>query len=302
MFELNGKVAVITGATSGIGARTAQRFVREGGSVLIAGRRRDRGEALAAALGGRAAFFRADVSVEAEVKAMIAHALDRFGRIDCLFNNAGTLPPISTVGGIELSDFDAAVAVHLRSVLAGMKHAAPIMIAQGSGSIINMSSIVGLRAGIGDITYSTVKAAVIHATRCAAIELGEHGVRVNSISPGRIVTGIFGKAMGIAEEAADQRPEAVIAALEELLPQEQALNRVGTPDDVANAVLFLASDASGFINGHDLVVDGGAMAGQPDSVMRAQFAVFGRALRPNGVRSGGGSITSEVIDREQRRC
>lgn len=281
MLTMNGKVAVITGATSGIGARTAELFAAAGGSVVMAGRRGDRGTALAASLGERASFIRTDVSIEADVQAMIEHAIDRFGRIDCLFNNAGTLPPIASVADIDLADFDAAIALHVRSVLAGMKYAAPIMIAQRSGSIVNMSSIVGLRAGIGDITYSTVKSAVIHATRCAAVELGEHGIRVNSVSPGRIVTGIFGKAMGMGDESADRHPDAVVAALEKLLPQEQALNRIGTADDIAQAVLFLASDASGFINGHDLVVDGGAMAGNPASVMRSQFAVFAGAFRDN---------------------
>ncbi len=282
MLTLKGKVAVITGATSGIGARTAEMFAAAGASVVIAGRRRDRGEALAASLGTRASFIRTDVSVEADVKAMIEHAAERFGRIDCLFNNAGSVPAAAGIAELELADFDAAIAVHLRSVLAGMKYAAPIMTGQRSGSIVNMSSIVGLRAGIGDITYSTVKSAVIHATRCAAVELGELGIRVNSVSPGRIVTGIFGKAMGVGDEAADRHPEAVVAALQQLLPQEQPLARIGTAEDVANAVLFLASDESAFINGHDLVVDGGAMAGQPASVMKSQFAIFAKTFRHAG--------------------
>ncbi len=278
-MPLDGKVAVITGATSGIGARTAGIFVAAGARVVIAGRRRDKGEALAAALGNAASFVRTDVCVETEVAAMIEHAVQRFGRIDCLFNNAGSLPPVSDIASVAMADFDAAIALHVRSALAGMKHAAPIMIRQRSGSIINMSSIVGIRAGIGDITYSTVKAAVLHLTRCAAVELGEHGIRVNSVSPGRVVTGIFGKAFGLEDDAADVGADAVRAALREILPHEQPLPRIGTADDVAQTVLFLASDYSSFINGHDLVVDGGAMAGLPASIMRAQVSSFANAFK-----------------------
>jgi NAD(P)-dependent dehydrogenase (short-subunit alcohol dehydrogenase family) len=285
MQMLDGKVAVITGATSGIGARAAELFVAAGARVVIAGRRQEKGERLAAGLGGAASFIRTDVCVEADVEAMIEHAVERFGRLDCLVNNAGSLPSGAAVVDIELADFDTAIAVHVRSALAGMKHAAPIMIGQESGSIINMSSIVGIRAGIGSIAYSTAKAAVLHLTRCAAVELGEHGVRVNSVSPGRVVTGIFGKVLGLEDGTADEQADAVRAALDELRPQEQPIPRAGTTDDVAHAVLFLASDASSFVNGHDLVLDGGSVAGRPASVMRAQRAVFAKAferLRSSG--------------------
>jgi NAD(P)-dependent dehydrogenase (short-subunit alcohol dehydrogenase family) len=277
MPTLDGKVAIITGRTSGIGARTAELFVQAGAHVVIAGRRSDKGEWLAAELGTAATFIRTDVTIEADVRAMVERAVERFGRVDCLFNNAGALPPSAPVASVDLADFDAAIAVHVRSVLAGMKYAAPIMIRQRSGSIINMASVVGIRAGIGSITYSTAKAAVLHMTRCAAIELGERGVRVNSVSPGRIVTGIFGKAMGLGDDSADLNADAVRAALTEILPQEQALPRTGTPEDVAQAALFLASADSSFVNGHDLVIDGGAMAGPPASIMRARGVLFARA-------------------------
>lgn len=282
MTSLDGKVAVITGATSGIGARTAEIFVEAGARVVIAGRRRDKGEALAAKLGNSASFIRTDVSIETDVAEMIEHAVHRFGRIDCLFNNAGSVPPSSDIASVKMEDFDAAIALHVRAALAGMKHVAPIMIRQRSGSIINMSSIVGIRAGIGALTYSTAKAAVLHLTRCAAVELGEHGIRVNSVSPGRVVTGIFGKAMGLENDAADLHADAVRQALKEILPHEQPLPRIGTDNDVAQTVLFLASDGSSFVNGHDLVVDGGAMAGLPASVMRAQLSYFAKAFEHLG--------------------
>jgi NAD(P)-dependent dehydrogenase (short-subunit alcohol dehydrogenase family) len=141
-----------------------------------------------------------------------------------------------------------------------------------------MSSIVGLRAGIGSLAYSTAKAAVLHLTRAAAIELGEHGIRVNSVSPGPVVTGIFGKGSGVEDERADEAPDVVRAAFAEILPEVQPLPQVGTAEDVARAVLFLASDDSSFVTGHDLVVDGGSMAGRPARVMRAHGAAFQHAF------------------------
>jgi NAD(P)-dependent dehydrogenase (short-subunit alcohol dehydrogenase family) len=149
---LEGKVAVVTGGTSGIGARTVERFVAEGARVVIAGRRCDRGEHFARTLGAAASFIRTDVSVEAEVKAMIEHAVEKFGGLDCLVNNAGTGSQHVEIADVDLEQFDAAIGVHLSGVLAGMKYAAPIMTAQHSGSIINVASINGTRAGLGGIT------------------------------------------------------------------------------------------------------------------------------------------------------
>ena len=193
MGALTGKVAVITGSTSGIGARTAELFVGEGARVVIAGRRQQRGESLAQKLGEAASFIRADVTVEADVKAMIDHAVDRFGRLDCLMNNAGMPSHFVAIADVDLKQFDAVIAVHLRAVLAGMKYAVPVMAVQGSGSIINVASVNGTRAGLGGHYYSAAQAAAIHLTRCAAVELGEKGIRVNSLSPGMTVTGAFDK-------------------------------------------------------------------------------------------------------------
>ena len=194
MLSLAGKVAIITGGTSGIGARTAALFVEEGARVVIAGRRRERGEQLARALGECARFVPTDVAVEADVKAMIGQAMTWFGRIDCLVNNAGTGSQWGGIAEVDLDRFDAAIAVHVRGALAAMKHAVPIMAAQGSGSIITVASVNGVRAGLGGLYYSVAKAAAIHLTCCAEVELGEKGIRINTISPGPIATGIFGKA------------------------------------------------------------------------------------------------------------
>jgi NAD(P)-dependent dehydrogenase (short-subunit alcohol dehydrogenase family) len=276
---LAGKVAVITGSTSGIGAGTATLFVAEGASVVVAGRRHDKGERLAGALGPAASFIRTDVAVEADVEAMIGHALARFGRLDCLVNNAGAGSQRVGVADVDLADFDATVAVHLRGVLAGMKYAVPAMIAQGSGNIINVASINGTRAGLGGLFYSAAKAAVIHLTRCAAVELGEKGIRVNSLSPGPIATGIFGKGAGLAPDDADRQTDLAEAAIASVLPRWQPLPFVGGVDDIAQAALFLASDASRLISGHNLVVDGGISAGWPASVTREDIRVFRTALQ-----------------------
>jgi NAD(P)-dependent dehydrogenase (short-subunit alcohol dehydrogenase family) len=276
---LEGKVAVVTGGTSGIGARTAELFVAEGARVVIAGRRREKGKQVAAALGAAASFIRTDVSVETDVRAMIEHAVEKFGRLDCLVNNAGTGSRHVEIANVDLEEFDAAIGVHLRGVLAGMKYAVPVMAAQGSGSIINVASINGVRAGLGGHYYSAAKAASIHLTRCAAVELGEKGVRVNSLSPGPIVTGIFGKGAGFEHDEADERVEYAEAAIAAVLPRWQPLPRVGTVDDIAQAALFLASDASRLITGHNLVVDGGITAGWPVSVARSDIALFRATLQ-----------------------
>jgi len=277
MGRLEGKVAIITGGTSGIGTRTAELFAAEGARVVIAGRRQELGEAVAARLGAAASFIRADVSQERDVIMMIDHALARHGRIDCLFNNAGGPSRTGDVTTVDMAEFDAAIAVHVRGALLGMKYAAPAMLRQGSGSIINMASINGKRAGFTTLGYSTAKAAVIHLTRCVAIELGEHGIRVNSLSPGPILTGIFGKTGG-DHDAADRNAERARAAFDRILPAVQPLRRMGARDDVAQAALYLASDESSFVNGHNLVVDGGILAGRPASVMQAERKLFAASL------------------------
>jgi len=276
MVPLKGKVAVITGGTSGIGARTAEVFVAHGAKVVIAGRRQARGEKLAQKLGDAASFIRTDVSVEADVKAMIDHAVSRFGRLDCLVNNAGTPSQYVDIMEVDLEKFDAAIALHVRAALAGMKYAARVMAVEGTGSIINVASINGTRAGLGGHYYSAAKAAAIHLTRCAAVELGEKGIRVNSLSPGPIATGIFLKHMGMQPDEADEHPEYAEAAIRSILPRYQPLPFVGRADDVAEAALFLASDASRLITGQDLVVDGGISAGWPIAGVRPDRELFFR--------------------------
>ena len=254
MGVLSGKVAIVTGATSGIGERIAEVFIEEGASVVVAARREAEGEALVRRLGVQ--FVRADVAREDDVKAVVAAAVSRFGRIDCLVSNAALPQPIVGVADTDIAAFDAVVAVNVRGVLLGMKHVAPVMVAQKSGSIINVSSIAAHRGGISGHIYSASKGAVLALTRSVATELGEHGVRVNSISPGAIVTGIFAKGAGVEGAKADK----ITGLVKELFARAQPIPRAGLPEDIARAAVFLAGDGGSFVTGQDFVVDGGMTA------------------------------------------
>lgn len=279
MGRLSGKIAVITGATSGIGLRTAEIFVEQGAKIVIAGRRAAEGETLAKKLGPACVFRQTDVTQEDQMRALIGTAIDRFGRIDCLFNNAGGPAQTGGIEGLEVDRFDAAMATLLRSVMLGMKHASPHMRKQGFGSIINNGSIAGRLAGFSSsLVYGAAKAAVIHLTKCVAMELGESGIRVNSISPGVIATGIFGKALGLSVEAAEKTPD----MLRDIYKTAQPIQRAGLPEDIAHAAVFLASDESTFINGHDLVVDGAITGGRNWTAQQQGLAAVRKAMDENG--------------------
>ena len=178
MGVLEGKVAIVTGGSSGIGAAIAERFASEGARVVIATRRVAEGEATAARVGPNACFVLTHVADEADVSGLVAHALDRFGRLDCLVNNAGNPGHMVPIAETEIAHFDALMAVHVRGAMLAMKHAAPALLRQQSGSVINIASASGLRAGFSAHSYSAAKAALIHLTRSVAAELGEAGVRV----------------------------------------------------------------------------------------------------------------------------
>jgi len=260
MGKLDGKICIVTGATSGIGRRTVEIFVEEGARVIATGRRQALGETLERQIGReRCRFLKADAAVEADMKATIDLAVASWGRLDCLFNNAGGPAPVGGIETVPVEGFDAAMGTLVRSVMLGMKHAAPVMMKQGGGSIINNGSVAASRAGYStSMVYGAAKAAVVHLTRCAAMQLGEKNVRCNTISPGGIATGIFAKALGLPPDKADGYADAMKAAM----AKNQPIPRAGLTDDIARAALFLASDDSGFINGHDLVVDGGMIGGR----------------------------------------
>jgi len=258
MGTLDGKVAVITGGASGIGAGTCRLFVEHGARVVVSDVLDADGEKLVAQLGEAAVYAHTDVTREGEVAAVMAMAKDRFGRVDCLFNNAGAAGVDAPIAETDAEGLQRTIALLFSAVVLGIKHAAPIMRAQGSGSIINTASVAGLQAGFGPHVYGAMKAAVIQLTRTVATELGEQGIRVNCICPGGIVTPIFGRALGVGEEMVQERT----AALNEPFALMQPIRRPGQPRDIAQAALWLASDSSSFVNGHALVVDGGLTAGR----------------------------------------
>lgn len=256
--RLDGKVAVITGGTSGIGEATARRFVDEGARVVIAGRSEERGSALAGELGRDAHFHRADVMHEADIAGVIDAAVSRFGKLDCLFNNAGAATP-GEIDTLTEEQFDYGMKLLVGSVLFGIKHAARVMQGHG-GSIINNSSIAAHRLGQGGTLYSAAKAAVSHITRIAGAKFGPNGIRVNAISPGAIATPIFWGGSAKAQTMSAEDNARKLAKLTANLARATPLPRSGIADDIAFAAVFLASDEGGFINAHDLVVDGGRIA------------------------------------------
>jgi NAD(P)-dependent dehydrogenase (short-subunit alcohol dehydrogenase family) len=248
MARLEAKVAVITGAASGIGEATARLFAFERAAVVLADINDERGEKLAEeirASGGNARYVHADVAREADVKAMIDVAVSEHGCLDVLFNNAGYGGTSGPIAEIPVEEFDATVGVLLRGVFLGIKHAAPAMCEKRSGSIINTSSVAGLRAGYAPHVYSVAKAAVIQLTRTVAMELGESGVRVNCICPGGVNTPMTGGTF--------ETPQA-----QERARRTVPLGRYAQPEDIADVAVFLLGDDARHLTGSTLAVEGGA--------------------------------------------
>ena len=257
--RLKGKVAVITGGTSGIGEATVELFIREGARVVFTGRNAARGAEIAARLGAASRFLQGDVRHEADIKAAIDTAVADFGRLDCLFNNAGGPTP-GTLETVTPHDFHYAMDLLLGSAVFGIKHAAPIMKAQGCGAIINNSSIAALRTHMGEYLYSMAKAGVTQLTKVAGMELAPWGVTVNSISPGGIATPIFFGGSARADTLAPAHVDASMDKLRRNLASATPLRRAGLPHDIAHGALYLASDEGRYVNCHDLVIDAGMSA------------------------------------------
>jgi NAD(P)-dependent dehydrogenase (short-subunit alcohol dehydrogenase family) len=251
--RLEGKVAVITGAGSGIGAETARLFADEGANVLVSDMRTEQAERVATEIGAAAAFASVDVSREADVRAMVEAALTRWGRIDVLFNNAGFGGAIGPIESTRTEDYDVTFDVLLKGVFLGMKFVAPIMKKQRSGSIISTASVAATLGGVSPHLYAVAKAAVIKLTETVALELGAQGVRVNCICPGFIATPLAAGHPDAGEDAFDKMREGI--------GRSQPIGRLGEPRDIAQAALYLASDDATFVTGHALVVDGGVNAG-----------------------------------------
>ena len=259
MGQLQGKVAVITGGTSGIGEATAELFVAQGAQVVLTGRSEEKGQLLASRLGQSAIYVAADVTKEEDIKLAIDQAIERFGRLDVLFNNAGG-PTAGNLDDITREEINYGVDLLLTSTILGIRYAIEPMKIAGGGSIINNSCIAGLRYRQGNGLYSALKAAVTHYTRLAGVELGPHGIRVNAISPGAIATPIFWGGAGRANTLSDEDNARKMEKLKGNLAKAPPIPRSGIAEDIANAALFLASDAGSYINSHDLVVDGGRTA------------------------------------------
>jgi len=262
MTDLSSKIAVITGAASGIGAAGVEVFVEAGARVVAADLQDEKGEALVARFGeDTVAYQHCDVTDPDSLKALMQSAVDRFGGLDVLWNNAGSGGTSSSVEELDLDGYDFTMDLLLKSVFVGTHYAIPHMVARGGGSVINTSSISAVCAGYAPVTYSVAKKAVAHFSKLAAAELAKHKIRVNAILPGFIATSIFGASLGLPREQADQMAELVSQAGGTMQP----IGRIGHGADIANMAAYLSSDAAGFVTGGEFLVDGGMTVGPPHS-------------------------------------
>ncbi len=248
---LAGKAALVTGAASGIGAATARALARDGARVLLADVDDALGEKTAAAIaesGGEAAYRHVDVTDEAEVEAMVRDAVERFGRLDCAVNNAGVTGGFGLVHQQRLADWEGTLSVNLTGVFLCVKHELPVMQEQGGGSIVNLASGAGVIGVPGLSPYCASKHAVLGLTKTAALENARTGVRVNAVCPGSIDTPMLQRIM-------DLDP-----GMRKMIVKNQPGGRLGTPEEIAEAVAWLCSDRASFVTGESLLVDGGAIA------------------------------------------
>jgi NAD(P)-dependent dehydrogenase (short-subunit alcohol dehydrogenase family) len=258
MSRLTGKVAVVTGAASGIGEGVVRRFVDEGARCVIADIQDERGSALAQELGECARYVHTDVTDEDQVAAAVGAAVTEFGRLDCMVNNAGILGAVGPIAETSAADWRRTMDVLLTSVFFGIKHAARVMMPERAGTIINTTSTAGLRAGLGPHLYTSAKHGVVGLTQSTCTELGRYGIRVNAIAPGATVSGMTAYVSTGDAAALDEASRRIA--------RKVPLGRPGYPVDIANAALYLASDESSWTNGAVLVVDaGGEVIGDRNS-------------------------------------
>ena len=258
MGELSGKVAIITGAASGIGLAGVETFVEAGAKVVAGDLQDEKGKALETRFGSDVVrYVHCDVTKPDDLKSLFTTAEEAFGGLDILWNNAGHGGTPTGVEELDEDGFDATVALLLKSVFVGTKYAVPMLKARGGGSVINTSSISAVCAGYAPITYSVCKKGVAHFSKIAAAELSKYKIRVNAILPGFIATSIFGASLGLSREQADQ----MAALVEQQGGRMQPAGRTGKAQDIADMALFLASDRSGFVTGGEFLVDGGMTVG-----------------------------------------
>jgi NAD(P)-dependent dehydrogenase (short-subunit alcohol dehydrogenase family) len=271
MSGVDGKVAVVTGAASGIGAATARLFAERGCRVVLADLQEEPGKRLAEEIGKNALFVRTDVTQESDVARAVDSAVESFGALDVMINNAGIVGAVGSISETPADAWDATLNVLLRGTFLGMKHAARVMLPRKSGVILSLSSTAGVTGGLGPHAYTAAKHAVVGLTRSVASELSRSGIRVNAVAPGNTVT-----AMTSALVSGDpQAAEATEAELRKASP----LGIAGHPDDIAHALLYLASDEARFVTGHTLLVD----AGQTTAEQPARF----HSMRPSVHREAG---------------
>lgn len=260
-FDFSGKVALVTGGTSGIGKVTALAFARAGARVAISGRRQAEGEQVAdeiKAAGGEAVFVRADVSIESEVRAMVDGTLSAFGRIDYAFNNAGVEGTPALLHEMSVDDADQVFAINIRGVFLSLKYEIEAMLRHGGGAIVNTSSVAGLVGFPRASHYVASKHAVVGLTRTAALEYAQRGIRINAVNPGTIQTDMldrFGSHLWSSTEEARRN-----------LSGFSPMGRIATPEEIAGVVLFLCSDAASYLTGQAIAVDGGLTTGEGDTV------------------------------------
>jgi NAD(P)-dependent dehydrogenase (short-subunit alcohol dehydrogenase family) len=244
---MNSPVVLISGALTGIGRATALAFAREGNRVVVSGRREEAGQALAAelrALGAEAEFLRADVRFEAEVRSVVERTVERFGRIDVAVNNAGTEGQLAPIVEQTATNYEDTFSVNVLGTLLSLKHEMRVMLAQGAGSIINLSSIAGQVGFAGGSVYVASKHAVEGLTKSAALEGATAGVRVNAVAPGPVATEMLDRFAGGTEEGK--------AGFLATIPARRA----ATPDEIAQTIVFLASDKARYLTGQNIAVDG----------------------------------------------
>lgn len=251
MGMLEGKVAIVTGGSSGIGAAAALQFAKEGAKVVIAARREEKSADVVRqieAFGGEAMFIKTDVNNAANIEAMVAKTTARFGRLDCAFNNAGIASPVGVpVAEISESSWDQVMSINLKAVWLSMKYEIPAMLKQGKGAIVNNSSIYGYKAGdIGHAPYVTSKFGVIGLSKTAAVDYAQKGIRINVVSPG-----------WVHSEMVDPAVEAAPDLMKALVSRYSAMNRFGEGHEIAAGVTWLCSDAASLVNGAVLAMDGG---------------------------------------------
>lgn len=276
-MRLEGKVAAITGGASGFGAATARRFVAEGAKVVLGDIQEEAGAAVAEELGDAAIFLPCNVTDESHIARLVDTAVEKFGRLDVMFNNAGIVGAVGPIKDTPADEWKFTVDVLLNSVFYGCKHAARVMMPQGSGSIISTASTAGILGGLGPHCYTACKHAVVGLTKGVGAELCHHGVRVNCIAPAGMATAMVANVSTGDHTAIDKTKE--------ILAESSPLKgRAGVAEDVANAALWLASDESGYTTGHCLTTDAGTTTGaSPAGIAFAEYEPLFREAGKKGL-------------------